>query len=204
MQIRLHDRFRGQCPLIGPAFYVWVQGCPRRCPGCCNLTAQNPNSPAQLIHVTDLAAEALTGPGGMVLTGGEPFLQARELIALCQLFHAERPDALILCYTGYWLEEIVKADTPEWFQLLKSVDVLIDGPYDQHRPADDPLLGSANQRIIILDHSVSVRRVLDPRPPVLQVSLDDQGSLRLMGTGGRNWSMDELIVQLTHHGVVLE
>ncbi|MBU2488727.1 MAG: radical SAM protein, partial [Proteobacteria bacterium] len=147
MIIHLNDCWSGECPLIGPALYVWVQGCPRRCPGCCNLTAQDPDAPASKVRVEDLAAEALARPGGLVLSGGEPLLQAAELTTLCRLVREKRPDALILAYTGYTLEEVVQAARPEWFDLLKCLDVLVDGPYDQDRPSEDPLLGSSNQRV---------------------------------------------------------
>lgn len=56
----------------------------------------------------------------------------------------------ILCYTGYLLEEILDNKIPYAKELLRFVDILIDGPYIEKEKA--PLLwrGSRNQKVYFL------------------------------------------------------
>src|SRR6476646_9130931 len=89
----------------GERFVVWVQGCPRACPGC-----WNPDTWAferrDLREVDDLIAEVLSTDGieGVTFTGGEPFAQAR---ALAEIARAVRATGLsVFVFTGYELDEL--------------------------------------------------------------------------------------------------
>lgn len=81
----------------------------------------------------------------VTFTGGDPMMQARELCDLARELNSRGRG--IWCYTGY-LYEHAAADAV-MSELLKYVDVLVDGPYVE--ASRDPGLlfrGSSNQRLV--------------------------------------------------------
>ena len=64
----------------GKRLAVWVQGCERRCPGCCNIEMQEirKNTIVEASDLVDVIRKAKdeTGIEGISLIGGEPMLQA--------------------------------------------------------------------------------------------------------------------------------
>ena len=80
----------------------------------------------------------------VTLTGGDPALQHRECLDLCKRLKAHGKN--IWMYTGYLYEDL-KVRCPE---LLKFIDVLVDGRYDQSKRDLTRFCGSTNQRIIHL------------------------------------------------------
>ena len=126
---------------------LFVTGCAHACPGCYNRAtwdrlAGQPFTPEVRAQLLDLCHDH----DGLSLSGGDPLLPAnREAIAeLCRLFKQRYPDKDIWLWTGYLYEEVRD------LELLRDVDVLIDGRYLQEQPTTQPWRGSANQRLIRL------------------------------------------------------
>ena len=135
---------------LGPGVraVVWVQGCPLNCPECV-APDWIPFLPARLVAPEELAQELLERPDvtGLTLSGGEPMLQAAGLAALAQAMAARR-DLTVICFTGFLLEHLRRSPPgPGVEDLLRRVDVLIDGPYVAPRNDQQGLRGSANQRV---------------------------------------------------------
>src|SRR5258708_10952072 len=70
----------------GKRFALWFQGCPLRCPGCCN-PEMLPFDGGQSIPVSDLVnlifdAQSQHGIEGITLLGGEPLAHATAGVAL--------------------------------------------------------------------------------------------------------------------------
>jgi anaerobic ribonucleoside-triphosphate reductase activating protein len=86
---------------------------------------------------------------GLTISGGEPMDQSSALV---QLIDAVRrsSDLGVVCYTGFTLEALLREGSPDRFQLLRRIDLLIDGPYVER--LHTPLLwrGSSNQRLLAL------------------------------------------------------
>lgn len=129
---------------------LFTQGCPHRCEGCHNPSTHayeggHPFTVAQLLE--RIARDPLLD--GVTLSGGEPFLWAEPLSALCRALHARGLN--VWCYTGYTYEELVEkaATEPAVKALLDEIDVLVDGRFVL---AERDLLlkfrGSRNQRIL--------------------------------------------------------
>ena len=82
---------------------------------------------------------------GITLTGGEPLLQieaATELACAAKKFGLN-----VWCYTGFTFENLPRQAE----QLLKFVDVLVDGEYrESERDLSLLFRGSKNQRVIDL------------------------------------------------------
>ena len=134
---------------LGPGvrYALWVQGCPRRCPGCVAPEAQALDGGTEL-ETGALAWEILlSGAEGLTISGGEPFLQAKALAGLIRTVRRKR-DLGVIVYTGYLYEELL-AD-PAARALLEQTDLLIDGPYVKELDDGKSLRGSSNQRVIPL------------------------------------------------------
>lgn len=136
---------------------IFTQGCPHACPGCHNPQTHDPNG-GQWLDVSELAAKLCKHKGlrGVTFSGGEPFLQARELAALAASLKARGLNIII--YTGYTYEELAQRATEDSAvaALLAVGDVLIDGAYVQEeRDLALAYRGSRNQRIIDLPATIS-------------------------------------------------
>lgn len=146
----------------GIRYVIFAQGCEHFCPGC-----QNPESHDQvggkLVKMADLLAKITRGRllQGVTFSGGEPFLQAKIFAILGQ--ELKRKNLDIVTFTGYIFEELLEKaiEKPEYLELLKVTDWLIDGPYIASQ-RDLQLLyrGSANQRIIDVAQSLQYQRTV--------------------------------------------
>ncbi|MBP3780257.1 MAG: anaerobic ribonucleoside-triphosphate reductase activating protein [Selenomonas sp.] len=127
---------------------VFTQGCPHHCVGC-----QNPDThSAGGGHDEDtenILARIDANPllTGITFSGGEPFLQPAPLTRLAKEAHKRGLD--VWSYTGYTLEELLAKKNPAIDALLRELDVLVDGPYEERlRDLTLNFRGSSNQRII--------------------------------------------------------
>jgi anaerobic ribonucleoside-triphosphate reductase activating protein len=133
--------------VLGPGsrYVLWVQGCEQRCPGCVAENARNMEN-GKPVGIDALAIEiALSKAEGLTISGGEPFLQAKELARMLDII-AEKRDMGVIVYTGYRYEDLM--DDTDSKQLLSRIDLLIDGPYVQKLDDGKSLRGSSNQRVI--------------------------------------------------------
>ncbi len=145
----------------GKRFALWVQGCSLRCPGCCNPEMLAPDKGGALVDPAALAREILSLDGleGLSVLGGEPFEQPEALAELCALVKAGGRSVMI--YTGYTLAELRAKQSPAVDALLATVDLLVDGRYEQGRPEKSRRwIGSSNQVMHFLTPRYAVD---DPR-----------------------------------------
>jgi anaerobic ribonucleoside-triphosphate reductase activating protein len=143
----------------GRRFAVWVQGCPLRCPGCCN-PQMLATSGGETWSARALACRALQTAGieGLTLLGGEPVAQAAACAALAE--GVRQAGLSVMLFSGYTLEELRRMDG-EVQRLLDACDLLVDGRYEREAPElRRRWIGSRNQRL----HRLSDRyRADDPR-----------------------------------------
>ena len=167
----------------GRRFAVWVQGCPLRCPGCCN-PEMLPFEGGCEVGVGDLAAEVEQarrqfGIEGVTFLGGEPFAHAPALAALAQ--SAREMGLTVMVFTGFRLEEIRGSGDTAMIELLAKTDLLVDGPYLREQPERRRRwVGSSNQGIHLLTRRYDAD---DPRwsqPNTLELRLKD-GELTVNG-----------------------
>ena len=89
----------------------------------------------------------------MTFSGGEPLLQAKEILPLAKKIKAKKLNLII--YTGDVFEDILKKNEEDKIKLLKLADYLIDGPFIlEQRDLSLPFRGSKNQRILDLKKSL--------------------------------------------------
>ncbi len=143
----------------GRRFALWFQGCPLRCPGCCNPemlpfaggTARTLSSLLEQIERADVE--------GITLLGGEPLAHAAGAAELARAVRQRHLSVMV--FSGYTLEEARRLPDPAVADLLTLTDILVDGPYLRlQAETRRRWIGSANQRI----HFLSDRyRADDPR-----------------------------------------
>ncbi|PRP90703.1 anaerobic ribonucleotide reductase-activating protein [Enhygromyxa salina] len=141
----------------GRRYAIWVQGCPMRCPGCCNpellrFDGGRPSTVRSLLERI-LAAHARTPLDGISLLGGEPFAQPAALAVLAEQVQAAGLGVMV--YSGFTLDELrAKIETgaePGVARLLAATDLLVDGRYLRDQPdAARRWIGSTNQRLHFL------------------------------------------------------
>jgi anaerobic ribonucleoside-triphosphate reductase activating protein len=181
---------------LGPGMraVIWVQGCPFHCPGCIapNWIPFRPAysfSPAQILDKFDL--ETIDG---FTFSGGEPMDQAEGLTQVIRLARKTKELSLI-CFTGYRYERLINnppnSGVPE---LLKEVDVLIDGPYIQAQNNSRGLRGSKNQRVIRLSSRFDSHD-FESQSRRLEVTISD-GELSFVGIP--TLEISQAITQVIH------
>jgi anaerobic ribonucleoside-triphosphate reductase activating protein len=172
----------------GIRFALWLQGCPLRCPGCCNpemlkFEGGTPMSVSAVLGQIERAARE-HGVEGITFLGGEPLAHAKQAVVLARALR-ER-GLTVMVFSGFTLEEARQMSDPAVDEFLALTDILVDGPYLREQPETRRRwIGSANQRI----HFLSDRyRADDPRwllPNTLEIRLR-QGELTVNGFPARS------------------
>ncbi|AFY75568.1 MAG: radical SAM protein [Hydrococcus sp. C42_A2020_068] len=139
----------------GPGFraVVWVQGCPRECPGCFNPSSWSFEI-NQLVSVEELAQKILSNPRntGVTFSGGEPFWQAPALTEVAKRVKAAGLN--VMSFSGFTLEQLQSKSAPLGSsELLEQLDILIDGPYIESLAIHSPEspVSSSNQKVRIFN-----------------------------------------------------
>ncbi|MTI85107.1 MAG: anaerobic ribonucleoside-triphosphate reductase activating protein [Firmicutes bacterium] len=145
----------------GPGFrtVVFMQGCPRECPGCHN-PEQIPAEGGEEITVDEVVRRVESGltklTKGITFSGGDPFFQPAALYDVIKLLKKRNPQLDMWVYTGYWYEEIKE------LPVLELIDVLVDGPYvETLRDISLPFMGSSNQRLIDVPSTRKAGQIID-------------------------------------------
>lgn len=129
---------------------IWVQGCPIHCSEC-STPWMWPSDGGIEIDVDEIISQILklTNIEGITFSGGEPFLQAKQLAKIGHILKKER-NFSVITYSGYYLDQIKNAKNKDYDDLLSVTDILIDGPYMKELPTSMPLIGSSNQNMHFL------------------------------------------------------
>jgi len=169
----------------GCRFVVWVQGCSRQCPECFNPQTHDPCGGYELDIAEIIRQIPLTKVIGITLSGGEPFEQAEELLALLEEIGRKGLNRLV--YTGYTYEELLAQESRVFKKCLSEIDILIDGTYEKETPPYLPWTGSGNQRVIQLQ-SGQIRKIYDKNDaeiasftPDGEIIIDKNGSILTTG-----------------------
>ena len=140
----------------GPGFRlsIYCAGCSHRCNGCHNPQSWEIANGKEM-DVEELLQVVKDSPWNVTLSGGDPFFQAEGFARLAQRIKAETSKT-VWCYTGYTLEALVQENDPWKMELLRNIDVLVDGPFVQDlRDEQLRFRGSSNQRILDSEQIVS-------------------------------------------------
>ena len=130
----------------GARYALWLQGCSIRCPGCCNPHLFEPSG-GERVRAAVLLAEMRAVSDeieGLTVLGGEPFDQAEALRPV--LRGARALGLSVIVFSGFTLEELRARPEVAVGDVLRTIDVLVDGRYDASRPETERRwAGSTNQ-----------------------------------------------------------
>ncbi len=147
----------------GIRFAIFCQGCPHRCKGCHNPDTHD-FAGGYDISLDRILEEIDKDPllQGVTFSGGEPSCQPFAFQELARRVKARGLN--VWMYSGYTLEELIQRsgsrkdpnpdselarDRKSLRDLLREIDVLIDGRYDEsQRDLTLKYRGSRNQRVI--------------------------------------------------------
>lgn len=139
----------------GPGFRtsVYCSGCPNRCPGCHNPQSWDIANGSPM-ETGDILKIILADPfADVTFSGGDPMAQAAGFTELAVAIK-ENSDKNIWCFTGFLFENLL--GNPSQKELLKHIDVLVDGPFVQGlRDESLRFRGSSNQRVIDVQASLA-------------------------------------------------
>lgn len=129
---------------------IYFSGCNHHCPGCHNPRSWDAQA-GMTMTVDELMSRIKEAEMPVTFSGGDPLQQPAE--ALAELARQIKDNGYDLwCFTGYRYEDI--ADNPRLTQVLRHVDVLVDGPFiESLRDTSLIFRGSSNQRLIKLNES---------------------------------------------------
>ena len=146
---------------------LWVTGCQRKCPGCFNEEAQNPefgkpfDEDAKNRIFNELNNETCDG---LSLMGGEPLSvcsdNRKQIISLCKEVKKRFPKKDIWLWTGYKYEDISSDKSMKG--ILDCVDVIVDGEFLQEKKdLSCPFRGSSNQRVIDVKKTLKSGKIVE-------------------------------------------
>lgn len=129
---------------------IWTVGCNRRCPNCIspNFQLADVSREIEVKDIIELVRNLKFE--GVTISGGEPFLQIKELRKLVQAINEELHIDDILIFTGFLKKELDERKDEDIDYIFKNISVLIDGPYIDELNTNLVLRGSSNQTIYFL------------------------------------------------------
>lgn len=139
---------------------LWVAGCSHHCKNCQNPITWDPDGgilfdkEAREEIFEQLEKDYIAG---ITFSGGDPLHEAnlKEVTALAKEIRSRYPKKTIWLYTGYLWDEV-----REW-EIMKYLDVLVDGKYEEKlRDSKLHWKGSSNQRIIEVKQSKASRKII--------------------------------------------
>ena len=133
----------------GPGFRlsIYCAGCGHHCNGCHNPQSWEIKN-GRFVDIDELVRTVSALPWNVTFSGGDPFFQAEGFALLARRIK-EECGKTIWCYTGFTIEQLVEEGDPHRLALLKSIDVLVDGPFvEALKDPDLRFRGSSNQRIL--------------------------------------------------------
>lgn len=141
---------------IGWRTSVYCTGCQHQCPGCHNKATWDINA-GKDCTVDWLVRHLLSSENDITFSGGDPMYQAAEFAEVAKQVK-QQSNKNIWCYTGFLFEQCLHG---ERYELLKNIDVLVDGPFIERLKSDKLLFrGSANQRLIDVQKSLQQGSVI--------------------------------------------
>lgn len=153
---------------IGVRVSLFVSGCRNHCPHCFNeMTWAFNYGKKYTKEVEDDILEHLSKSyiEGLTILGGEPFEPENQegILNLIKRVREEFPSKDIWIYTGFTLEELLegtRASTPLVKDILKNIDVLVDGRFvEALKDITLKFRGSSNQRLIDVKETIKNNRI---------------------------------------------
>ena len=149
--------------VLGPGkrFGIWLAGCNKRCPGCMSPELQTTEGSKNISvdEIKRMFAKVSGHIDGVTISGGDPFLQAKEIHELVQYIKQDVTEDIIV-FSGYKIEELKQMNSVFVREILDSISVLIDGEYVDALNDGIGIRGSSNQCVHIFRESKDYSELL--------------------------------------------
>lgn len=181
----------------GNRYCIWVQGCSIRCPGCANkeMWDRKKGNIYTVSHILKEIDEMKGSIEGITFLGGEPFEQAEAVAEIAKV--AQEGGLSVIIFTGFTYDAILKSENLIWLNLLKHIDLLIDGPYvEEKREFSRPWVGSSNQNFYYLtDCFKEEEKSLETIKNKIEIRIETNGEISINGMGDYKKVMNILMEQ---------
>lgn len=167
----------------GIRYVIFVQGCAHNCKGCHNPGTHDFGG-GYCKSVDEIAKDILKRKylDGVTLSGGDPMYQAKACIELIDIL--KQHDINVVCYTGFTFEELLIYGNKYQQELLKKVDILIDGPFvEDMKDLRLTFKGSRNQRIIDVKKTMESGVVVLSELDYPNLGIDDYSLSKVAAAG---------------------
>ncbi|MGL5713501.1 MAG: anaerobic ribonucleoside-triphosphate reductase activating protein [Paraclostridium sp.] len=141
---------------------LFLSGCDKQCPECHNKESWNVKN-GKNRKINDVVNELVSYPiGDITISGGDPlsyqFRECYEIVKEIKL----NSNKNIWLYTGMTWEEILTDKRPIVREILKYVDVLVDGRFNKnYKSLDLKFKGDITQRIIDVQQSLKQNKIIE-------------------------------------------
>lgn len=146
------DRMQRTFGLTGDRYVFWSHGCGRSCPGCIASLWNGQRAGYSLSASTIANIVLSSGVPEMMISGGEPLLQADGwLEAVRTVRRMDRDKKIgVVIYTGYLYDDVMDGSAgTAAADLLIAADAVVDGPYVREMDCGEGWRGSVNQRLVL-------------------------------------------------------
>lgn len=166
---------------VGTRFAIWVQGCSIRCKGCANSHMWDKEG-GTLYNTDDfinLIKQYKDRVEGVTFLGGEPL---EQILAVTEISKAVQSFGLsVIVFTGYEYKDL--EHNLDFQELIKYVDILIDGRYEQDKTDySRAWVGSSNQNYYFLTNRYD-KSVITEYKNKIEVRINPNNSVVLTGMG---------------------
>lgn len=172
-----YAKVRNQDISNGPGFRVsiFTQGCSHHCYNCFNQETWdfdngfewNDTKKDKILDLCDydfIEGLSILGGDPLCLLSKKNYDESKDLFKLCKEFKERFPEKSIWLWTGYTFEELFDdsiMDVSEIKELLKYIDVIVDGRFDESKKVINlKWRGSTNQRIIDVKQTLKTRTLI--------------------------------------------
>jgi anaerobic ribonucleoside-triphosphate reductase activating protein len=133
----------------GKRLGIWFSGCNFRCSNCISQELRNSEAGVDVsINEIIQIIKKCDDIDGITISGGEPFLQYKDLARLIEEFIQADIDDIII-YSGYTFLELKEKNILEIDYILKNVACLVLGRYQYEFNDGNGIVGSTNQQVIV-------------------------------------------------------
>lgn len=162
MEIRLAASLQKDSIVDGEGIraVLWTQGCSHNCIGCHNKMTHSFEGGA-LVDIEEVYSwlDELEGHDGITLSGGDPMYQPLPSSKIAKYAHDLGLN--VWCYSGFTFEQLISKKDNDIMELLKNIDVLVDGPFILSKKSyDTKFRGSTNQRVIDVPKSLKLGKTV--------------------------------------------
>lgn len=169
---------------VGTRFAIWVQGCSIRCKGCANSHMWNfdGGTSYKVDDFIEIIKRYKDKIEGITFLGGEPLEQIKAVTEISKA--AQELGLSVILFTGYEFKDL--ENNKDFQELVKYVDILIDGKYEQDKTDySRAWVGSSNQNYYFLTDRYN-KSVITECKNKIEVRISSNNKIIMTGMGDFN------------------